>query len=111
MLQKLLAAQGLTLLCPPYMPLQCVVTSGKPCPLCVEEGRGEYWADWGCWPGTCIIAQEGPSGGDRDPLPDTDGLGVARISTLRLLIEAPVPVTKSTRLWACLGLESIPNWQ
>lgn len=59
--------------------------------------------------GTCIIAQEGPFRGDGDPLPDADGLGVAGISTLRLLIEAPVPVTKSTRLWACSGLESIPN--
>lgn len=52
---------------------------------------------------TCIIAQEGPFGRGRDPLPDTNGLGVAGVSTLRLLIEAPVPVTKSTGLWVFFG--------
>lgn len=57
----------------------------------------------GVGPSTCIVAQEGPFGGSRDPLPDTDGLGVAGVSTLRLLIEAPVPGTKSTRLWVLSG--------
>lgn len=59
--------------------------------------------------GTCIIAQEGPLRGDGDPLPDADGLGVSWISTLRLLIEAPVPVSESTGLWACLERERIPH--
>ena len=53
--------------------------------------------------GTCIVAQEGPFGGGRDSLPDTDGFGVARVSTLCLLIEAPVPVTKSTGMWVLSG--------
>lgn len=51
--------------------------------------------------GTCIIAQEGPSGGDGDPLPDTDGLGVAGVSTLCVLIEAPVPVTRTPGCGLC----------
>lgn len=64
----------------------------------------------GVGPGTCIVAQEGPFGGSRDPLPDTDGLGVAGVSTLRLLIEAPVPGTRSTRLWVLSGWVGGLDW-
>lgn len=46
----------------------------------------------GGWPSTCIVAQEGPFGGGRDPLPHADGLRVAGVSTLCILIKAPVPV-------------------
>lgn len=53
--------------------------------------------------GTCIVAQEGPFRGVRDPLPDTDGLGVARVSTLCLLIETPVPVTEALGCGFSLG--------
>lgn len=55
-----------------------------------SSGRG--------WSGTCIVAEEGPFGRVGDPLPDTDGLGVARVSMLCLLIEAPVPTARSIRL-------------
>lgn len=57
----------------------------------------------GVGPGTCIVAQEGPFGGGRDPLPDTDGLGVAGVSTLCLLIETPVPVTEALGCGFSLG--------
>ena len=50
------------------------------------------------WCSTCIVAEEGPFGRGGDPLPDTDGLGVARVSMLCLLVEAPVPMTRSIRL-------------
>lgn len=50
----------------------------------------------GGWPSTCIVAQEGPFGGGRDPLPHADGLRVAGVSTLCILIKAPVPVSRST---------------
>lgn len=55
-----------------------------------SSGRG--------WCGTCIVAEEGPFGRGGDPLPDTDGLRVARVSMLCLLIEAPVPMIKNIRL-------------
>ena len=37
--------------------------------------------------GTCIIAEEGSLGRGGDPLPDADGLGVARVARLCLLVE------------------------
>lgn len=107
MLQKLPAAQGLTQLCPPMHAITMSADLGQA--LSPAWRRGMLSAGKSAGLGTCIIAQEGPLRGDGDPLPDADGLGVSWISTLRLLIKAPVPVNKSAGLWACLGPECIPH--
>lgn len=107
MLQKLPAAQGLTQLCPPTHAVTTSADLGQA--LSRVWRRGMLSAGKRAGLGTCIIAQEGPLRGDGDPLPDADGLGVSWISTLRLLIEAPVPVSESTGLWACLERERIPH--
>lgn len=82
-------AQGL----PQLLPHICQQGRGT---AVLEEGMAGAGQAAGGWPSTCIAAQEGPFRGGRDPLPHTDGLRVAGVSTLRVLIEAPVPVTRST---------------
>lgn len=91
-------AQGSNTAVSPFLPSRCWVNPG-----CGGGGMWVLGSAQGVGLGTCIVAQEGPFGGGRDSLPDTDGFGVARVSTLCLLIEAPVPVTKSTGMWVLSG--------
>lgn len=67
-------------------------------PVYVAEYGASVGSSGRGWSGTCIVAEEGPFGRGGDALPDTDGLGVARVSMLCLLVEAPVPMTRSIRL-------------
>lgn len=64
-------------------------------PLYVAEYVASVGSSGRGWSGTCIVAEEGPFGRGGNPLPDTDRLGVTRVSMLCLLIEAPVPRTRS----------------